>query len=154
MYTITVQGKEGLFVGFQKINDRFQDFRPTLEKLGDETFKIIRKRFDAEGPGWAPLSPAYAAEKARRFPGKPILRRQDDLYNSFVKGGRSNVNRVSKLEGEFGSSDFKAPLHQEGKGRLPARPILEITNQDEVRFTEIVVDDLKQEFEVLGFTVT
>lgn len=153
MYTITIQGKENFLGGLQRVNDRVQDFRPTLEKLGDETFAIVRRRFDAEGPGWTPLSPAYAAQKAKEFPGKPILRRTDDLYNSFVKGGRGNINRIAKLEGEFGSEDFKAMLHQEGKGRLPARPILVITDQDEAKFKQIVVEDLKHDFEGFGFTV-
>lgn len=150
--TITTSD-QGLQLGFQRAEKVFQDFRPAFEKIGDEVFLVIRKRIDSQA-GYPPLSPTYAAAKARRFGNKPILRATDSLYGSFQKGAPNNVTRITPLEAEFGTSDPVGIFHQVGAGRLPKRPIIEITDRDEARFTKIAHDSISERLRAIGFQVS
>ena len=70
------------------LGDRTDDLRPVWDELADRFVGLERRQFATEGlygsGGWAPLSPRYAAWKARAYPGKTILRRTDALYESLT----------------------------------------------------------------------
>lgn len=149
--TITVVD-EGLRAMFTRAEKVINDARPELEKVGDEVFLAIRRRINSQA-GYAPLSPRYAAQKARRFGAKPILRATDDLYGSFEKGAKDNVTRVTALEGEFGTSNPVGLFHQLGAGRLPKRLIIDMTDRDHGRFAKVAFDSFRERLKALGFTV-
>lgn len=155
-YTILIEGREQFFTGLGKLAERFQNHRKTLEKLGEEKLLIIQKRFASGGPGWPALARSTEARKARRSGGPSrILIDKGDLERSFHRGDKQNVFRINALEGEVGSTDFKGPIHQKGGGRLPQRKIIEeLSGQDISRFTEIVIDDMTEDIEAFGFTVS
>lgn len=100
--------------------------------------RLFREVFDSEGAKtasgrWARLSPAYAAQKARRFPGKTILRRKDRMFRSFVTR-RENVAFAARHRDGFlfkyGSLVPVYPeLHQTGTPFMPARKIIDPTRQ-------------------------
>lgn len=74
---------------------------------------------------WVPLSPVYAKRKAQHSPGKPLLRVTDLMFESFTKAGAAGGVRFPRnLSLELGSRDPKAPFHQLGTSRMPARPPL------------------------------
>jgi hypothetical protein len=64
----------------------------------------IRQTFDSEGHGkWRPLSPEYARWKARRYPGKTLLRREDNYYNAATQRDHpGNLHRATPTEMEWG----------------------------------------------------
>jgi phage gpG-like protein len=80
---------------------------------------------------WAPLSARYAAQKARRYPGKPILEATGKLRRSLVDHPtvRLRGNTLS-----IGSNDPKSAWHQRGvpSNNLPARPHVGVTFGDRV----------------------
>ncbi len=82
-----------------------------------------RSQFESEGrfaaAGWAPLSPAYAAWKARRYPGKPILQATGQMRRAFDNPQRS----VSPHTLTLTVNDPKAAFHQDGTNNMPARPV-------------------------------
>jgi PAS domain-containing protein len=73
-----------------------------------------------DGQSWTPLSPAYAVEKARTDPGRSILIREGDMRRAASQPRRESTPRTLTLW----IDDPKAPLHQEGSDRLPARPLI------------------------------
>lgn len=154
MITILVEGRGAFVTGVEQLMRRFQNYRKTLEKVGDDTFVVIQKRFVSGGPGWPALARSTEARKAKRLHGPSrILIDTGEMKQSFTRGGQRGIFRLSNLEGEYGSSDPKAMFHQEGGGRLPQRMILDVTERDELRYERILIDDLTEDIEALGFDV-
>ena len=108
---------------FDAITAGVETLKPLWEQFGKEFYQQEAKLFNAAP--WAPLSPAYAEYKRRELGGKPLLRVSDHLLRSFTQeGAPGNIHRIDDLSAEFGSSDFKAILHQLGTDNMPARPPL------------------------------
>lgn len=65
------------------LRSALRDLRPFWPRLVPVFVRWMREQFESEGAWggetWAPLSPAYAARKARRYPGKRILVATGDL---------------------------------------------------------------------------
>lgn len=81
--------------------------------------------FETEGEAglgrkWAPLSPAYAQEKSRRFPGRSILIREGGLRRAASSMSRVATPRTLTLT----IDDPVAALHEEGTEKMPARPLI------------------------------
>lgn len=93
------------------------------------------------------LTRVYAAQKAKNYPGKTILRRTDTLYLSFEKGNADNFVRIGPLSAEFGS---KNPY---GVFQPDTRLIVQISDQGEERMLKIVTADKSDKFRTLGFDV-
>lgn len=140
-------GHAELQAAFLRLQTEFANWRPELEKLAPESTVTIQRRFDQEGPGWLELTRTYAAQKAKKYPGKTILRREDHLYHSFEKDGEGNVTRIEALSGEYGSSIGYGIYHQKD------RPIIQISEQDETRFISIVVGGKNERIRELGFVL-
>lgn len=149
MFPLQLQlvGDTDLMIGFTLLEAEFSNWSEQFEKLEPESTIAIQRVFEQEGPGWLALRPATAAYKAKRFPGKTILRRTDRGYLSFVSGNEGNVVRIAPLSAEFGSNVPYLSFHQE------TRPIIRITEQDEQHFLEIVLTDKAERIRELGFGV-
>jgi hypothetical protein len=84
----------------------------------------MRDQFKTEGgwggQQWAPLSPAYAIEKARTHPGRTILIRDGTLRRAASQPRREATPRTLTLW----IDDDVAGYHQEGTDRMPARPLI------------------------------
>lgn len=128
--------------------ERFEaaaDMRPAWEALADRFAFVERRQFATEGAyasgGWAPLSPAYAAWKARHYPGQPILRRTDDLFESltvrpFDEHGGIEVIEPSHMM--LGSAVRYGRFHQHGTRRMPRRRPVELTEAERREWVRIV----------------
>ena len=104
----------------------------------------IRRNFDEEGrpERWWPLSPAYASEKARKFPGRKILERTGRLRQSidvrFEPGPALSAGTI------LASSDLPyAAAHQFGvpERALSPRPFLVLTEEDREEIGRAVARD-------------
>lgn len=87
-----------------------------------------RRRFDAEGPGWAPLAPSTLATKAQRGQPETILeatgRLRASLTGESVFGNDDMVFRPEP-EGFFiGTRTPYAKYHQFGTPQMPQREIV------------------------------
>lgn len=107
-------------------------FRPALQKIGDYVrMEMIPRTFEAEGPGWAPLSRRTVSERVhwghRPF---PILQRTGDLMRSLTQKSHPNHVEIIKVGKyariEIGASSQKFVENQMGKAEtnLPARPMI------------------------------
>lgn len=149
MFELRLQesGYAELQLAFQLVELELTDWRPEFEKIEPEFTVVIQTRFEQEGPGWAELTKVYATEKAKRYPGKTILRRTDNLFHSFEKGNAENIARIEPLSAEFGSSVSYGIFHQE------TRPIIQVGMDDEERMMGIVFSAKHDKIRELGFDV-
>lgn len=102
--------------------DRFAPafYQQTLENFVSEG--------GASGARWAPLSRAYAAWKAQRFPGNGILVRSGALKASLLgPGAPYSVFRPTSTSLDIGSSVPWGMFHQLGTRAMPQRPPLRLT---------------------------
>lgn len=133
-----LMGEEKFARAFDHIEHIPDDFRPAWEGVAEDFWEHERETFDAEGPGWRPLSPRYKAWKDKRFPGAPILVRTGALRNSLTDGNAPGaIYDVRPLELQLGT-DLKTKngytlgtIHQTGslkvRDRPPKRPPVNIT---------------------------
>lgn len=132
-------GHEEFSATLLRFEDRADDMRPFLAAVADDFYDLMRQQFAAEGATltgrWAPLSPRYAAYKARRYPGKTILRRTDALYESLTGPVASeSVFRLGADEVLMATSHVAARFHQTGTSRMPARPPVRLRASDRRRW--------------------
>jgi len=111
-----------------------EDLTPALEDIGEALlashFDRWRREEAPDGTPWAPLSPKYAARKARKRPNAGILV-FDDLL-------RSLAWQVQGDELELGTGRVYGATHQFGRGGIPARPFLGLSGDDEAEVLEIL----------------
>jgi hypothetical protein len=72
------------------------------------------------GTHWDALTPAYAAEKSRKFPGKSILIREGDLRQAASRPRRETTPRTLTLW----IDDPVAEYHQDGTTTMLPRPLI------------------------------
>lgn len=111
--------------------ERARDLTPAWRGWGDDVADAFREQFLTEGVRllkntWAPLSPRYAAWKAKHFPGQTILRRTDEMMTHFTRRPLV-VERVEPQRSAFGSKGVPEKFHQGGTRYMPARPIARAT---------------------------
>lgn len=121
------------------IEHRGEDLRPAWEHLRGRFLRLERRQFGSEGKysgGWSPLSPRYAAWKARHYPGETILRRTDNLWGSLTEGPD-----VAVLEPHYmilGTSVDYAGYHQRGAGPLPRRRPVELPDSERSEWVKVL----------------
>lgn len=127
-----------------RVTDAVHDLRPAWEVLAGRFVAMERQQFDTEGryasAGWAPLSPRYARWKAAHYPGKTILRRTDDLYNSLTRRPLG-VEVIEPQLAIFGSAVRYGEFHQRGGGRagyLPRRRPVEFPEAERREWVKVL----------------
>lgn len=108
----------------EKLAVFMQDLRPFWPLIVPLVTAWWRAQFETEGEfggqRWAPLSAHYAARKAIDHPGKKILEATGALRRSASTPRRS----VTPMSLTLTIDDPKLEYHQEGTGRMPARPLV------------------------------
>ncbi len=110
--------------------------------LEQRSFIVAKQQFSSRGGRgqhgpWQALSSDYAAVKAKLFPGKPIMRREDRLFNSLTSAGGENISiGTNTALGYSFTMGTKVPYgieHQKGgtkvKGQPPMRKLLDPNSQ-------------------------
>ena len=121
---------QGAQARLERLHDRLRHLRPFFESDIVPILQAeVRDVFLTEGQGtWPALSPAYAAEKAVRYPGKGILRASDAYFHAATGSGAGALEVVSDQRVRVGVrtgaffGGYPA-VHEEGSDRVPARPV-------------------------------
>jgi phage gpG-like protein len=120
--TLEFFGEVQLDRELERITDRTADLTPVWDDIIDDFLRLETRQFDTQGVysgGWSPLSPAYAARKAREFPGQPILQATGDLMRSLTRGPAVRIVRPQSVM--FGSDVEYGRYHQAGTPNMPQR---------------------------------
>ncbi len=123
-FTFVVEGETQIDRTLARWADAAEDMRPVWEDLADRFAAVESRQFASEGAygsgGWAPLSPAYAAWKARLYPGKPILERTSALKDSLTRRP-FGIEFLTPRSMTIGSGIDYGRFHQAGAENLPQR---------------------------------
>lgn len=126
-----VQGERQISVAFQAYAHEVEDMSVPLGRSADVILAHVRENFATEGKagqpaGWAPLSPAYQAWKAKHYPGRPILVRQGGMKGALLNRALSVT--VLKQRMLYHPPNRYAGYHQTGTRHMPARPPVRLTD--------------------------
>ena len=123
-----------------RISENVQDARPAWEAIADDLQQAESQQFATEGGfgsgGWSPLSPRYAAWKARHYPGAPILVRTGLLRDSLTQRP-FGVEDLEKQRMAVGSDVEHGRFHQRGDG-VPTRKPVELPESTRRQMTQRV----------------
>jgi phage gpG-like protein len=88
----------------------------------------------SNGRPWAALTPNYASQKLKKYPGQPILRATGKMLDSVkLQPWNSGIQAVSELYG---------PFHQFGTKKMVARPWLGVPNSSLKKLTKLAWDNI------------
>jgi len=150
-FALELRGGDALRGRLEERQARLADWRRPLALVRDDFRQYERELFESEGAAggrgpWAPLKPSVRLWKARRYPGKSLLRRTDALYRSLTQpNARGSLGRIdgdrlivgTTLTTPDGRRNLGA-LHHEGRGALPSRPLLEVSEARLARWAGVV----------------
>jgi len=144
--SITTLGGERFVRGFNRFAEEMKDLTEPFGAIAEDYAEIAGRNFASEGSPekWAPLSPRYAARKAKLRPGRPILQFDGTLYAS-LRGvadgsGPDTVRLIYPKRAEIGTMVSYAIHHQFGAPRagLPRRSPEQLTERDKERWGRII----------------
>lgn len=153
-FSAEIDGVPVLDRAFNRIDEHISDFRNFWPGVITAFYEIEVEQFESEGSKgasgkWTPLSPAYKVFKEREFPGKTILRREDDLFESLTgPDALGSVLRPEKDELIIGSAVPYALVHQR-KGRPP----ISLSEANKRRITKGIQERLVEFVRRTGFQV-
>lgn len=134
-------GDEQVTRTLEAIEDRIADAREAFDAMGDRLQSAEIRQFDSEGAygsaGWSPLSPDYAAWKARHYPGAPILVRTGELRKDLTQRPFS-IDVVDYRMALFGSAVSYGRFHQNGTDRMPRRRPIELPNSEREAWVKVM----------------
>jgi phage gpG-like protein len=154
---LEVEGADKFDRALKLLDDSLTDFRRAWPAVARVFWDAEREQFDSEGSradGWAPLSPGYQKWKAVKFPGKPILHATGELRRSLTDPFAPHaVFRMTPDSMTVGSSLARAEKHQRGEGKMPARPPVDLTDQDRLKMRDAARESFARHALELGFQV-
>jgi len=134
-----------------------RNIRPALPAIVAVVKRQFAHQFESEGARspsgrWQPLSPRYAAWKARRHPGAKILERTGALKRSLTSYGAGSIVTYGANSVFIGSSMPYGPYHQTGTRNMPRRAPIEPTDRDVKEWVVVIRDYFERVGSRAGFT--
>ncbi len=121
---ISLLGKNELIAAIDGWQADTKELRTPFTEIGQTVLApFFEKRFAASGPGWAALSPAYAAIKQASHPGQPILVASGKMRKAFTAPSAFKVTENSITMDAFQNVPY-ARYHQTGTKHMPKRQII------------------------------
>lgn len=120
------------------------NYADALEKISDDLERQHDRMFqegrEASGAPWKPLKQRTIQRKGHGI----ILVEFEDLMTSLVGNTGDSIREIYEQEMTWGTSDRKAPYHQEGTKFMPARPPVGISEDTLDQAAEHVADRMVQ----------
>lgn len=139
-------------LSLERFGQNIQDADQAFDRMADFAARVFAAQFETAGSRmgskWAPLSPKYAKQKARAFPGQPLMVATGDLRKSLAFRPLG-IEEITSSKMVIGTAIPYAAYHQAGAGRLPQRKLIGRLNpQDTKAMSKILHDHI-----VKGVTV-
>lgn len=139
-----IDGKASISRVLTGIADDVQDWKPALELMAEDYYRTQGAVFASGGAaeglsGWAPLSPAYDIWKRNNYGGRPILVLTGRLRAALTTSGAGSIKTITERNLTLGANVpvggyNLARLHQDGTSRMPARPVMRLTEPQKSRW--------------------
>lgn len=121
--SIVLEGDERARGLLGRVDHKLRDLRWLWGTLTDLFTEKEKQWFRSGGQGaWPALSPAYAAWKARVYPGRPVMVREGDLRDQLTQPAKAVVAQTDEVL-FLGTTLPYAAFHLGGP-KMPARPPL------------------------------
>lgn len=125
---VRLEGEEQVKAMLTGLGLDLRDMKGAMTDVGENAKRffsgqVFASRGGALGKSWPPLSPRYAVEKAKRYPGRPPLVRTGLMQRSFTSS-------PSPMSVTIGNDAPHFPYHQSSaaRKRLPRRMMIGIYN--------------------------
>jgi len=128
---IHIEGVQEMVTTLDNLIRRSTDLSNPFQRFQKYWFDSIDQVFADGGDPveWPALSPAYEGWKNAAYPGAPIMRLSDRLYESLTNQTSETIWQVGPKHIEFGSRVPYFEYHQYGTSKMPARPVLVLTDE-------------------------
>lgn len=136
------------------------DMRPIFKVVSIGYRKEVDQIFSKKQPRqtglrWPQLSPEYAIQKERLFPGNPLLVRTGRLRMSMTrKGHPDNITLIGKSQAVFGSTVPYGVFHDQGGAKIPKRNFSEPSDRRTRIWKDQIAGGIRRSFEKEGINVT
>lgn len=139
---VKVAGNENVLANLDGVVKRSQDMRIPFNLFRKVWIEALEGVFAAEGDPqpWPELSPAYAGWKQNAYPGQPMLRLTDRLYDSLTSQTSDTIWFVGPKSMQLGTRVPYFIFHQEGTATMPARPILTLPTEAAAALVSMVTN--------------
>lgn len=141
--SLSQTGLEDVFAMLKRVETFCADpITPVKEELTQWFRDVEARTFTSQGASgrsgsWPGLDPRYAAQKARRYPGRTILERTGRLRASLQVETSDSIVESSVGRLVLGTRVPYARYHQRGDG-VPRRAPIDVTNRDAAQAMAIV----------------
>lgn len=147
---IEVEGKAEFDRFFLRFDREVSDLRPVWADVRDEFWQIEREQFASEGRAgasgrWKSLTKKYAEYKQKRYGAKPILEATGRLKASLTGRTADTVYNAYEKYMEIGTGVPYARYHYLGKGRLPERKPISLSEPQKRRLAKRIQSGLVRE---------
>ena len=124
-----IEGEAQLVRRLRGIEAGLKDWSPAFQQTARELKDIFSNDvFQSEGRAigeqWQPLTPSYAAQKARKYPGKGILEASGHMRQSFKSLFKPDMAAVWNT-----ASYFKYHQSNKPRSRLPRRAMMRLAEE-------------------------
>ncbi len=139
---------EGMRAAFARLQSAVggDGLRIALGDIGEAMKTATQARAAREespdGTPWVDLSPKYKKRKAARRPGVPKLKFDGHLLGDMFSWQRDGDDAVL-----VGTNAIYGATHQFGRGGIPARPFLGLSEDDKTEILDILGDHLRTALE-------
>ena len=141
-FTTEVAGQVVIDRLLSRLSERSSNFFPVFNEIAEDFIKIEENQFKSLGRGeWQPLSPRYAAWKARNYPGRPLMVRTGTLQTALTsRAARGRTETVTRNTLRVAIHLPYAIKHQLGDPttNLPQRVLVDLREEDKRRWTRII----------------
>ena len=136
---LTLANAAEVDAAFRKLQATLHDLTPVFQDIGEAMLNVTRERFNTQtapdGTPWKPLSPAYALVK------KP---NPDKILTRYGRLRGTLTYQAGPKEVRIGTPLVYGATHQFGRGAIPARPFLGLSQSDEQELLDILNDHLSR----------
>ncbi len=158
--TFEVAGDVQLERSFSRFADNVKDLSEAFAEITQDFHQVVEtKQFESEGAygsgGWKPLSDnpegkGYATWKAKNYPSRPLLVLSGLMKESLLGDNPWSITRIEPLRLEVGTKIPYAIYHQKGTGKMQARPVIDLTEDDKTRFVKLIQKTLVKQAKEAG----
>lgn len=145
---VEVKGLPEVIAAFAEVQGGVADLRKnaTWLRVQQAYYKTVKQVFANEGgrSKWQGLSSPYKEIKAKQYGNVPILQRTKRLYRSMTQMGGEAIVDKQATEMTLGSRVPYGGYHQSGTSKMPSRPPIDFTDEQQKEILKPIGDSLRQ----------
>lgn len=141
---ITISGDKDEMARLKRLKAELFNFSRAMRQIGSQVSSYYAGEAFASQGGifgkvWKPLSPVYAAWKAKHYPGRPPLELTGTMRRSFRFSTSNTSATITNTSNHYKYHQSSAP-----RSKLPRRQMAGINNDVKTMVQRIIKDDINR----------